>query len=51
MVVAIKALACELPSRRGVPLAHWTVAELRQEAVANGIVAKISGTTLWRWLG
>jgi hypothetical protein len=26
------------------------VAELRQEAMASGIVAKISGTTLWRWL-
>lgn len=51
VVVAIKALACELPSRRGLPLARWSVAELRQEAVVSGIVAKISGTTLWRWLG
>lgn len=51
VVVAIKALACELPSRRGLPLARWSVAELRQEAVASGLVAKISGTTLWRWLG
>ena len=50
-MVAIKALACELPSRHGLPLARWSVAELRQEAVACGIVAKISGTTLWRWLG
>jgi hypothetical protein len=50
-VVAIKALACELPSRHGLPLARWSVAELRQEAVACGIVAQISGTTLWRWLG
>jgi hypothetical protein len=50
-VVAITALACELPSRRGLPLARWSVAELRQEAVASGIVAQISGTTLWRWLG
>jgi hypothetical protein len=50
IVVAIKALACELPARRGLPLAHWSVAELRQEAMASGIVAKISGTTLWRWL-
>ena len=33
------------------PLARWSVAELRQEAVASGLVAKISGTTLWRWLG
>lgn len=51
VVVAIKALACELPSRRGLPLARWSIAELRQEAVASGIVARISGTTLWRWLG
>jgi hypothetical protein len=32
-------------------LARWTISELRQEAMASGIVAKISGTTLWRWLG
>ena len=50
IVVAIKALACELPSRRGLPLARWSISELRQEAMASGIVAKISGTTLWRWL-
>ena len=51
VVVAIKALACELPSRRGLPLARWSMAGLRQEAVTSGIVAQISGTTLWRWLG
>jgi hypothetical protein len=51
VIVAIKALACELPSRRGLPLARWSLAELRQEAMARGLVAKISGTTLWRWLG
>lgn len=50
IIVAIKALACELPSRRGLPLARWSVSELRQAAMASGIVAKISGTTLWRWL-
>jgi hypothetical protein len=49
IVVAIKALACEMPSRRGLPLARWSVSELRQEAIASGIVATISGTTLWRW--
>jgi hypothetical protein len=40
----------ELPVRRCLPLARWSVAELRQEAMASGIVAKISGATLWRWL-
>jgi hypothetical protein len=48
--VEIKALACELPSRRGLPLARWSLAELRREVVAQGLVAQISGTTLWRWL-
>jgi transposase len=50
-VVEVKALACELPARRGLPLARWTCAELRREVMAQGLVAQISGTTLWRWLG
>ncbi len=50
VIVEIKALACELPSRRGLPLARWSLAELRREAIAHGLVAQISGTTLWRWL-
>ena len=51
VVVEVKALACELSSRLGLPLARWTCAELRREAMAQGLVAEISGTTLWRWLG
>lgn len=50
MVVAIKALACELPARLGVPLSRFHVPDLATEAVARGIVADISGTTIWRWL-
>lgn len=50
VVIEVKALACELPARRGVPLARWSLAELRREAVAHGLVAQISGATLWRWL-
>jgi len=50
IVVAIKALACEMPSQRGLPLARWSISELRQEAIASGVVATISDTTLWRWL-
>jgi hypothetical protein len=33
-----------------VPLARWSVSELRREVLAQGVVAQISGTTLWRWL-
>ena len=50
VMVEIKALACELPVRRGLPLAHWSLNELRREAMEHGVVAQISGTTLWRWL-
>jgi hypothetical protein len=50
VVVEVKALACELPARRGVPLARWSLAELRRAVVAHGLVAQISGATLWRWL-
>jgi len=50
VVVEVKALACELPHRRGLPLSRFSVAEIQREVLAEGIVAEISGTTLWRWL-
>jgi DDE superfamily endonuclease len=31
-------------------LARWTIPDLHREVVARGIVAQISGVTLWRWL-
>jgi hypothetical protein len=34
----------------GVPLARWSLADLHREVVARGLVATISGATLWRWL-
>jgi len=48
--VAVKALACELPSKLDLPLSRWFVPDLRAEAIASGIVAQISETTIWRWL-
>ena len=50
MVVAIKALACELPLRRDVPLSRWSASELALQARRSGLVATISDTTVWRWL-
>jgi transposase len=50
VVVAIKALACELPGTCGVPLSRWHAPDLARAAVEQGIVASISGTTVWRWL-
>jgi len=50
VVVAVKALACELPHRVGKPLSRFSLSELRREVVGAGLVASISGTTVWRWL-
>jgi len=49
-VVAIKALACELPAKTDTPLARWQCPDLARAAVEQGIAASISGTTIWRWL-
>jgi hypothetical protein len=51
-VVAVKALACELPAKADPPqpLARWHCPDLARAAVESGIVASISGTTIWRWL-
>ena len=49
-VAAVKALACELPAEKGVPLSRWSGAEVAIEAVKRGIVATIAAVTIWRWL-
>lgn len=46
----MKAIACELPARFGLPLSRFSRAELRRHILAAGIVAEISGMTIWRWL-
>lgn len=46
----MKAIACELPATSGVPLSRWSANELAREVASRGIVARISGTTVWRWL-
>lgn len=50
VVVQVKALACELPSKFGVPLSRWSTADLAAQVRQSGLVANISGTTIWRWL-
>jgi hypothetical protein len=49
-MVEIKALACQLPKDLGLPFSHLTRAEIARQAIQRGIVASISGTTVWRWL-
>jgi hypothetical protein len=50
VVVQVKALACELPADSGLPLSRFSRQDLVREVTARGIVAQISGTTIWRWL-
>ena len=50
LVVQVKALACELPHLLGLPLSRLSVEEIRHHVIAQGLVAEISGATLWRWL-
>lgn len=46
----VKALACELPSVRGLPLSRMSTADIAREAMRCGIVATVSDKTVWRWL-
>lgn len=48
--MAVKAIACELPATLGVPFSRLSVADIRAQALERGLVAEISGTTIWRWL-
>src|ERR1019366_8400974 len=50
LVVQIKALACELPAKHGLPLSRWSTDDLVRQIRQSGLVASISGSTLWRWL-
>jgi hypothetical protein len=49
-VVQVKALACELPATHGVPLSHWNTPDIARHVCQSGLVATISGSTIWRWL-
>jgi len=48
--MAVKAVACELPRTLDLPLSRLFVPDIAREVVGRGIVASISGSTIWRWL-
>ncbi len=50
LVVRVKAIACELPAKLGLPLSRWSLAELGSHVRRCGLTATISDTTIWRWL-
>jgi transposase len=50
MVAQVKAMACEPPAVRAVPLSRWSSAELAAQAVAEGLAVSVSASTVRRWL-
>jgi hypothetical protein len=50
VVVAVKALACELPHESGLPLSRFSIPDIKREVIRRGLVASVGETTLWRWL-
>jgi hypothetical protein len=50
LVVQIKAIACELPAKYGIPLSRWSTKDIGNYVRRSGLVASISGSTVWRWL-
>jgi hypothetical protein len=50
LVIQVKALACELPSALNLPFSRLSSADIALHAQRTGLVATISGSTVWRWL-
>jgi hypothetical protein len=48
-VAEVKALACELPARQGLPLSRFSRTELHRLVIERGI-SDASASTIWRWL-
>ena len=46
----MKAIACTPPRQLELPFSRLQVPDIRAEVIRQGIVAEISGTTIWRWL-
>jgi hypothetical protein len=49
IIVAVKALACQLPKELGLPFSRLTHDEIARQAEKHGIIGSISGKTVWRW--
>ena len=50
LVVRVKAIACELPARLGLPLSRWSLAELGSHVRRSSLLVTVSDTTIWSWL-
>ena len=46
----VKAIACELPATRGLPLSRVSCSDIARAVQRSGVVATLSDKTVWRWL-
>jgi len=46
----VKAMAGELPCESGIPVSRFSISEIHREVINRGVIAEISGATIWRWL-
>ena len=49
-IAQIKALACQLPAERGIPLSRFSITEIVREVISSAIVSSVSDSSVWRWL-
>jgi len=49
-IAQIKALACQLPAERGIPLSRFSITEIVREVISEAIVPSVSDSSVWRWL-
>jgi hypothetical protein len=50
VVAEVKAMACEPPEDRDVPLSRWSAADLAAQAAEEGLVESVARSTVQRWL-
>ena len=50
LIIQVKAIACELPAKYDLPLSRWSTEDIELYVQHSGIIASISGNTVWRWL-
>jgi hypothetical protein len=50
IVATVKAIACELPARQGLPLSRFSHSDLKRYVEEQGVVSRISVSTIGRWL-
>ena len=49
VVAEVKAMACEPPEELGVPHSRWSAAHLAARAAEEGLVVRVSCSTVHRW--